>query len=179
MFYVNGRNMTAYNVNDQTLYDIARILGGEKGVEIIKILKKRDDITVEEISQKTEIEINQVRKLLYRFYNHSLVSTRRFRDKETGWFIFQWRLQRELLEAYIQGMKQKILKKLEDRLQYETQHEFYHCGKPKCYKITFETAMDTVFNCPYCEEPLRRVENQPIIDFLEKKIEEIKEELED
>lgn len=168
----------AYRVSDETLYEIAKVLGGDDGVAIIKVLEENEDITVEEISQKTDIQINEVRKLLYKFYNHSLVNSRRFRDKETGWFIFQWRLQPELLEAYVQGMKQKILKKLEARLDYELQHEFYYCGNSTCTKITFEDAMDTVFNCPYCEEPLKRVDNQPIVDFLRKKIDEIKEELE-
>jgi transcription initiation factor TFIIE subunit alpha len=167
------------SVSDDTLYNIARVLGGERGIEIIKVLKENEDITVEDISAKTNIQINDVRKLLYRFYNHSLVTSRRFRDKETGWFIFQWRLQPELVEAYIQGMKHKILKKLEARLEYEASHEFYHCGNPTCPKTTFEVAMETVFRCPYCDEPLRRVDNRPIIEFLEKKIAEIKGDLGD
>ena len=80
-------------VSDETLYGIANVLGGEQGVEVIKVLKDKQDITVEDISAATNIQINDVRKLLYKFYNHSLVTSKRFRDKETGWFIFQWRLQ--------------------------------------------------------------------------------------
>ena len=38
--------------------------------------------------------------------------------------------------------------------------------------------METVFHCPTCNEPLHRIENVQIVEFLEKKIEEIKEELE-
>jgi len=170
---------SAYTVNEETLENIARVLGGEEGVQIIELLSEKDNITVEEIAEETEIQINDVRKLLYRFYNHSLVTNRRFRDKETGWFIFQWSLQPELIEAYVQGTKQKILKKLEARLEYELQHEFYHCGNPQCPNTTFEDAMETVFNCPYCNEPLHRMDNTPVVEFLEKKIEEIKEELED
>ncbi len=166
------------SVSDKTLYTIARVLGGEEGVKIIGALKDNGDVTVEELAAKTEIQMNMVRKLLYKFYNHSLVTSRRFRDKETGWFIFQWRLQPELVEAYVQGMKQKILKKLQTRLEYEQTHEFYHCGNPTCPKTTFETAMETVFHCPYCDEPLRRVENGPIVEFLERKIAEIEGELE-
>jgi transcription initiation factor TFIIE subunit alpha len=170
---------SAYTVNEETLENIARVLGGEEGVQIIELLSEKDNITVEEIAEETEIQINDVRKLLYRFYNHSLVTNRRFRDKETGWFIFQWSLQPELIEAYVQGTKQKILKKLEARLEYELQHEFYHCGNPQCPNTTFEDAMETVFNCPHCNEPLHRMDNTPVVEFLEKKIEEIKEELED
>jgi transcription initiation factor TFIIE subunit alpha len=165
-------------VSDDTLYSIANVLGGEQGVEVIKILKEKQDITVEDISAATNIQINDVRKLLYKFYNHSLVTSKRFRDKETGWFIFQWRLQPELVEAYIHGMKQKILKKLETRLEFERLHEFYYCGNPTCPKTTFEVAMETVFRCPTCGEPLQRLDNVEIVAFLEKKIEEIKGELE-
>jgi transcription initiation factor TFIIE subunit alpha len=165
-------------VSEDTLYSIANVLGGEQGVQVIKALKEKQDITVEDISATTNIQINDVRKILYKFYNHSLVTSKRFRDKETGWFIFQWRLQPELVEAYIHGMKQKILKKLETRLEYESSHEFYHCGNPTCPKTTFEIAMETVFRCPTCEEPLRRIDNGQVVEFLEKKVQEIKEELE-
>jgi transcription initiation factor TFIIE subunit alpha len=169
---------SAYTVNDETLYNIAEVLGGEEGIQIIKVLNEKENITVEELTEITEIQINEVRKLLYRFYNHSLVTNRRFRDKETGWFIFQWRLQPALIEAYVHSIKQKILKKLESKLEYELQHEFYYCGNPECPKTTFEVAMETVFRCPKCNEPLERYDNGHVIEFLEAKIKEIREELE-
>ncbi|KON31587.1 hypothetical protein AC482_00070 [miscellaneous Crenarchaeota group-15 archaeon DG-45] len=164
--------------SDETLLDVARAIGGDDGAEIISILRDAEELTVEELSNKTGIQINNVRKLLYKFYNHSLVTSRRFRDKETGWFIFQWRLQPELIEAFITGMKNKILRKLQARLEYELEHEFYHCGSPKCPRVTFEEAMEAVFHCPLCNEPQRPVDNSAAIGFLEKKISKIEEELE-
>lgn len=166
------------SVSEETLNEIAYILGGEEGVTIINMIKDVEEITVEEIAEKTEIQINTVRKILYKFYNHSLVTSRRFRDKDTGWFIFQWRLQPELVEAFVTGMKSKILKKLKSRIDYELKHEFYHCGNPECPRITFEDAMDTVFNCPVCGNPLKPQNNDAIIDFLEEKIRDIEGELE-
>jgi len=166
------------NVSDETLDQLSFILGGEEGVIIINIIKDVEEITVEELAEKTLIQVNTVRRILYKFYNHSLVTSRRFRDKETGWFIFQWRLQPELIEAFVTGMKQKILRKLQGRLEYELGHQFYHCGKPECPRVTFEDAMDTVFNCPVCGEPLSPLDNEPSIDFLEAKIAEIEGELE-
>ena len=165
------------SVSDETLDQIALILGGEEGVVIINAIKDVEEITVEELAEKTGIQINGVRRILYKFYNHSLVTSRRFRDKETGWFIFQWRLQPELIEAFVTGMKQKILRKLQARLEYELDHEFYHCGNQICPRVTFEDAMDTVFNCPVCGEPLRPVDNEATVAFLERKIAEIEGEL--
>jgi transcription initiation factor TFIIE subunit alpha len=166
------------NVSDETIDQIAFILGGEDGIRIIDVIRNVEEITVEEISEQTDIQINDVRRILYRFYNHSLVTSRRFRDKETGWFIFQWRLQPDLIEAFLTSMKQKILKKLGARLKYELDHEFYHCGTEECPRITFEEAMDTVFNCPVCGKPVKPRDNEKYIDFLEKKVEEIEGELE-
>lgn len=165
------------SVSDETLDQISFILGGEEGVVIINAIREVDEITVEEIAEETEIQINEVRKILYRFYNHSLVTSRRFRDKETGWFIFQWRLQPKLIEAFVKGMKQKILRKLEGRLEYELGHEFYHCGSSSCRRITFEEAMDTVFKCPSCGEAVEPRGNDSYVEFLEGKIEEISGEL--
>jgi len=165
------------SVDDETLLHIARILCGEEGAEIIKLLSSVEEITVEELTEKTGIQINEIRKRLYKLYNHSIVTSRRFRDKETGWFIFQWSLQPELVEAFVQGMKQKILRKLEGRLEHELQHEFYHCGSPECPRITFEEAMETVFHCPICNGSLSHFDNSEAIHFLRNKIKEIEEDL--
>ena len=164
-------------VSDETLMNIARTIGGEEGGEILKVLTDVKEITVYELADKTEIQINTVRRLLHKFYNHSMVTYRRFRDKGTGWFIFQWRLQPELFEALVKGLKQKILGKLQTRLEYELRHVFYRCGSSKCPKITFEEAMETVFHCPLCNDSLKPVDNSTTIRSLKKKIAKIEEEL--
>jgi transcription initiation factor TFIIE subunit alpha len=164
-------------VSDETLMHIARTVGGDEGGEILKVLRDVKEITIYELTDKTGIQINTVRKLLHKFYKHSIVTYRRFRDEDTGWFIFQWKLQLELFEAFIQGLKQKILKKLQTRLEYELRHVFYRCGSSTCPKITFEDAIETVFHCPVCNDSLRPVDNSATIHFLKRKIAKIEEEL--
>jgi transcription initiation factor TFIIE subunit alpha len=164
-------------VDEEKLLEVARIIGGEEGVDLIKALKEEENLTVEEISGRTGIQINIVRRLLYKFYNHRIVASKRFRDPETGWFIFQWRLQPDLVEAFIQGMKKKILKKLRERLEYEQGHDFYHCGSEGCPRLTFGEAMEVVFRCPICGEPLKPFDNTRYISFLKLKIEELEEEM--
>lgn len=46
-----------------------------------------------EIADQTEIRLIMIRKALYRLYDHSLVALKQYRDKETHWFIYHWRLQ--------------------------------------------------------------------------------------
>ena len=74
-------------------------------------------------------------------------------------------------------MKQKILKRLQTRLEHELQHNFYYCGSPECPRVTFEDAMDIVFHCPTCNVSLKSVDNTSTILFLENKIADIEKEV--
>jgi len=165
------------NIDDEVLHAVAKTLGGEEAVTIVKAMSDGKEITVEELALKTRIHVNTVRKVLYKLYNHSLVNSRRFRDSETGWFIFQWSLQQELVEGFVQSMKRKILKKLQDRLDYERNHQFYHCGKPEDPKLSFEQAMEQVFHCPKCGEVVHFYDNHQIVEVLEDRIRRIEGEL--
>jgi len=164
-------------IDDETLIKVAEVFGNEDAVKIMDILKGVDEITDEAIAAKTGIRLNFVRKILYKFYDHSLVGLRRSRDESTGWFIFHWRLQPDQLEGFILNQKRRILEKLENRLRYEKNHDFYYCSTPECERIPFEEAMELVFRCPACSKPLMHYDNDQLIEALNKRIEQLRKEL--
>ena len=164
-------------IDDETLIKIAEVFGNEDAVKIVDVLKGIDEITDEEIATKTGIRLNFVRKILYKLYDHSLVGLRRSRDENTGWFIFHWRLQPDQLEGFVLNRKRRILEKLETRLRYEKNHDFYYCSTPECERIPFEEAMELVFKCPTCNKPLMHYDNNQLIDALNKRIEQLRKEL--
>jgi transcription initiation factor TFIIE subunit alpha len=115
------------NIDDATLMRVAQALGEEDAVRLIDVLKTVDETTDDEIATRTGIRLNSVRKILYKLYDHSLVSLKRTRDPKTGWFIFHWRLQPDQLEGFIQSQKRRVLEKLDTRLAFEKNHDFYYC----------------------------------------------------
>jgi len=163
-------------VDDETLMKVAGLLG-EETVKIIEVLKGVEETTDEEISSQTGIRLNSVRRILYMLYDHSLVALRRSRDKDTGWFIFHWRLQTDQLEGFILNQKRRVLEKLETRLEFEKNHDFYYCSTPGCRRITFEEAMELVFRCPTCNKPLMHFDNAQVVDVLNIKVEQLRKEL--
>jgi len=163
-------------VDDETLMKVANLLG-EETARIIQVLKGVDETTDEEIASKTEIRLNTVRKILYNLYDHSIVALRRSRDPATGWFIFHWRLQPDQVEGFILNHKRRILEKLEIRLQYEKNHDFYYCYTPGCRRIPFEEAMELIFRCPTCNKPLMHFDNDQIVKALANKVEQLRKEL--
>jgi len=160
-------------VDDDTLKKVA-VLFGEDAVRVVETFKGVHEITDNEIADKTLIRLNLVRKELYRFYDHSIVALRRTRDKETGWFIFNWRLQPDQLEGFILNQKRRVLEKLEIRLEYEKSHEFYTCQTPGCKRYPFEQALELLFKCPACNKPMMYLNNDRIVEILTRKIEQIK-----
>jgi len=152
-------------------------LFGEDAVRVVDVLKGVDEITDNEIADQTEIRLNLVRKTLHRLYDHSLVAIRQSRDKETGWFIFHWRLQPDQFGGFIRKQKLYILEKLENRLEHEKSHEFYSCQTPNCKRFTFDDAFGLLFKCPICNKPMMYLNNGLIIEALTRKTEQIKGEL--
>jgi len=166
-----------YFVDDKTFGRIAELFGGEEAVRVVDILKEVNEITDEEIASRTGIRLNNVRKILYKLYDHSLVALRRTRDENTGWFTFHWRLQPDQLEGFILNQKRRILEKLETRLEYEKDHDFYYCYTLGCRRIPFEEAMELFFRCPTCNKPLMHFDNGQIVEALDKKVEQLRKEL--
>lgn len=164
-------------IDDTTLMKVAEALGEEEAVKIIEILKNSDEITDDEIANKTGIRLNNVRKILYKLYDHSLVSLRRTRDPKTGWFIFHWKLQPDQLEGFILSQKRRVFEKLNIRLEYEKNHDFYYCYTPGCKRIPFEEAVELVFKCPACGKPLMHYDNEKIVKVLTQKVEQLRKEL--
>jgi transcription initiation factor TFIIE subunit alpha len=165
------------NIDDATLVKVAGALGEEDAVKLIEILKNSEDITDDEIANKTSIKLNVVRKILYKLYDHSLVSLRRTRDPKTGWFIFHWKLQPDQLEGFILSQKRQVLEKLDMRLSYEKNHDFYYCYTPGCRRIPFEEAVELVFRCPTCGKPLMHFDNGKMLNALSKRVDRLRKEL--
>ena len=149
----------------------------KKQLYLLRTLKGVEEITDDEIANKTGIRLNSVRKILYKLYDHSLVSLRRTRDPKTGWFIFHWKLQPDQLEGFILSQKRRVLEKLNVRLEYEQTHDFYYCGSTECKRVPFEEAVELVFHCSGCGKPLVHFENGVMIERLGEKVEILRKEL--
>ena len=162
---------------DEELIKIANLFGGEEAVTVVKSLKKLGEGTDEIISTDCTIRLNTVRKVLYKLYDHGLVSCTRVRDEKTGWFIFYWRLQPDQLDAFIRSRKKRALDKLKQRLDFERGHNFFVCKTDSEVRVTFEEAMESSFKCAKCGNQLDSSENAGMITVLESKIDKLEAEL--
>lgn len=164
-------------VLDEELMKVARLFGGDDAVTVVNILKKKSEATDEMLANESTVRLNTVRKILYKLYDHGLVSCTRVRDEKTGRFIFYWKLQLDQLDAFIRSRKRRVLEKLRHKLDYETNHSFFICKKCGDVRVTFEEAMESSFRCSKCGGQLESSDNAAVVEFLEKRIKQIEDEL--
>ena len=164
-------------VLDEELMKVARLFGGDDSVTVVNILKKKSEATDEMLANESTVRLNTVRKILYKLYDHGLVSCTRVRDEKTGWFIFYWKLQLDQLDAFIRSRKRRVLEKLRHKVDYETNHSFFICKKCGDVRVTFEEAMESSFRCSKCGGQLESSDNAAVVEFLERRIKQIEDEL--
>jgi len=158
----------------QTLIEVVDDLAGEEVKKVTLVLLNADEETTdEEISEKLDMRLNQVRKSLYKLYDLQLATFRRIRDKSTGWFVYFWTLHPERIDIFVERKQLEVLEKLKTRLIYEESNMFFTCDNPDCPRVTFQNAMDNNFECETCKGRLEAFENDQLIKVLKEKIVEL------
>lgn len=162
---------------NKELLEIARDIGGDEAVEVVKALEKMKEATDEELAEKTGIRVNTVRRILYQLNDHGLADFKRIRDQETGWYYYYWHLETKRLPEIIRARKMAELKRLKEMLEEETSEIYYWCGEEGHPRLTFDEAMEYEFQCPICGKMLMQYDNSRIVEELKKRIEELEIEL--
>ncbi len=160
----------------QTLIEVVDDIAGEEVKQVTLVLLNADgETTDEEISEKLDMRLNQVRKSLYKLYDLPLATFRRIRDKSTGWFVYFWTLHPERIDMFVEKKQQEVLEKLNSRLDYEENNMFFTCNNPECPRVIFQEAMDNNFECEHCGGRLEAFDNEQLITVLKEKIIELEE----
>ena len=122
---------------------------GHDLVPLVVKLKNKKNFSEFKLAEILNQPVNITRNQLYRLLKYNLVSFIRRKDKRKGWYIYYWTFKlKEVKPVYKKLLKEK-LDKLNDRLNRETNNEFFSC-KSKCMRVNFESATDFQFKCQEC-----------------------------
>ncbi len=150
-------------------------LVGEEGLNIVDTMPE-GEVTDEHVAELTEISLNTVRRTLYLLYEHRLAKYRRERDQESGWLTYLWQLCPENFDRALESETRKLLDRLEGRLAYEKNKIFYVCVNG-CARFVFDEASESNFICPFCSGELEYMENEKVVETIEKRIHDLNADL--
>ncbi len=155
------------------LAKIAEVFGGELGRKIVEVLGELGEATDAQIAEYLGVSEGEVRKVIWVLSSEGLIISRKS-VSETGWITFYWVLPLDQIDGIILGLYRRIIERIEEKINYESQNIFYWCGTPGHERYTFAEAADIMFKCAKCGKTLMPFDNAKIISALKWVLGELK-----
>lgn len=165
-------------VIDDMVIGIISEIAGKDAAKVASALLSNAWSTDEKIATITQLRLNDVRKILYDLLDRQLVTYRKIRDENIGWYTYYWAINKDNLEHLALSRKRQALLKLKLRLEYEKSHTFFKCINGCGIRLTFEDAMESYFKCPQCGRQIKECNNLKIVQVLEHKVKMLEKQLE-
>jgi transcription initiation factor TFIIE subunit alpha len=162
-------------ITNGKIYDTVKEVVGEDSLKVVEFLKDKKNISDFKIAEKVKADIHEIRNILYRLYNHNLVTYYRKKDRQKGWYISYWTFNKKRIKDLMIQLHYSKIAKFTERLEVEEANRgnFYLCPNA-CIRVNFENATDHDFKCSECGSILNMQDNDKTILFLQDKIKEIK-----
>ncbi|WP_246983378.1 transcription factor E [Halorientalis marina] len=162
-------------LEDPVIQKYLHELVGPKGMPVAAA-PPDGEVTDEELAEELGLELNDVRRALFILYENDLAKYRRLRDEDSGWLTYLWTFEYDKIPEKLEEEMYRLLDALEEREEYETNNEFYLCEV--CgIRFEFDEAMDFGFECPECGSPVDAMENTGLVDAMDDRIADLRDEL--
>ncbi|RLF12897.1 MAG: transcription factor [Thermoprotei archaeon] len=162
---------------DDIILSIVAQIAGPDAVKVAHVLLSESWLTDEVIASKTLLKLNQVRKILYSLLDNQLMTYKKVRDENSGWYTYYWTLNKDGIEGLALLKKRQVLRKLKERLEFEKGCNLYKCPQCEGVLLSFDEAIETYFRCPSCGQQLETYDNERTVKVLEAKIAKLEKEL--
>lgn len=163
-------------ISQKHIEDIIEEIAGKEGIAVYKVLKNRQNVNEFDIANKLKLTINQIRNRIYKFEKYNLLNSVRKKDRKKGWYIYFFTFNNNEAEKLVIRLRQDKIKKLENLLKREAEHDFYTCPN-QCIRVALENAMENNFMCLECNSLLQPEKKEKNIKKIESEIKQLKEEL--
>jgi len=154
------------DIDIQILAELAEIFTGKTGKQIVYSIAEKKLVGDDKLSSILGMNENEVRRILWKLSDHTIVTTRKEVDSESGWISYYWYLPTSQAKGLLYNIINDLTQKLEKRLEYERNNVFYWCGGKNCPRYTFDESTEFLFKCPICGKPLKPFDNSELIAAL-------------
>lgn len=161
---------------EDLISEVVREVAGDDVIPLVRALKNKKNVSEFKLADAIRQEINLTRNMLYRLYDHNLVSFIRKKDKKKGWYIYYWTFNPKRVKELAQNLKKVKIERLHERLAREKSTNFFTCAN-KCIRLDFDQATEFEYKCPECGEILHQEDNREKIKELEQQIQKLAKEL--
>lgn len=170
--YITQETMRLTN---QLIEEVVAEVAGQDVVELVMLLKNRNNFSEFKLADALKKEINTTRNMLYKLYKYNLVSFTRRKDRKKGWYIYYWSFNNKRIKELFSSLKKSKLRKFKERLDRENQTFFFICPNG-CMRLDFDQATDFEFKCPECGNIMQQQDNEKTISNIKEQIKRLEKE---
>ena len=142
---------------------------GTEVVPVTKLLSKYEEISEIKLADHLKVEVNEARRSLYKLYQENVVTFKKKKDHEHGWYTYYWSFNYQRISGMLKKTMDNRLKVLNNRLNMEKGTQYYAC----CLRLDITTAMAYNFKCPECGSVMNLEDNYNKITTLKENIKNI------
>lgn len=157
---------------DGLIEDLLKEIAGSDTIPLLNYIKGKINVSEFKIAEKLEINVNQVRNMLYRLGQYNLVSSLRKKDKKKGWYIYYWTFHDKEARSLVVSFKKKKIESLKNLFEEESRIIYFTCPNGHV-TMDFEDAMEYQFKCRECGKLLREEDKKKKLDGIKKKINDL------
>lgn len=161
-------------LTNKKIHEIIGEIAGDSAVKIIQYLRDKKNISEFIIAEKTKLDMQTTRNLLYKLNNHNIATYIRKKDRKKGWYISYWTFQRRKVKELIKRLKMEKIERLKEQLRKEESYKdnFYICPRA-CARLDFDSATELSFKCPECGSILNHQQNERTINNIKEKLKDL------
>ncbi len=161
---------------EQELDTIIKEVIGNDAVALVQYIRNKLSISEFTIAEVLNLNVNQVRNILYRLNNYGLVSFTRKKDKKKGWYIYYWVFSIDKAKELLLNVKHKQLESLKAQLSKLEKEHYFLCPN-SCQTLTFEHALEHQFKCTECGLLLQHSDTEKESKKIKEQITQLEDEL--
>ncbi len=157
--------------NRSTMNKVMKEVFGQDVLPVTAMLNNCEEISEIKLADQLKIEVNEARRTLYKLYQENLVTFKKKKDLEHGWYTYYWSFNHQRIGSMLQKTMNSRLEILRNRLEAEKENQYFSC----CLRMDITTAMAYNFKCPECGSVMKHEDNRERIVKLKENIRDIKD----
>lgn len=146
---------------------------GEDVLPVTLLLNDNEELSEIKLASLLKIEVNETRRILYKLHHNNLVTFKKKKDEESGWYTYYWKLNDKRMNSMCENVSKYAMEKVKRLLKKEKANQFFVCGD-KCVRLDQNAALTFNFKCPECGQVLKLEDNSQRIASLRTTLIEMK-----
>jgi transcription initiation factor TFIIE subunit alpha len=153
-------------------------IAGPLAPDIIKLFTVNDTYISEEISDKLNEKITNIRSTLNSLHYRGIACYKKTKNKDNNLFEFHWNIKFKKIIEIIIEQEMEQFNKIEQELKDKKDRDYFYCPN-KCLEVPFEIAAAYNFKCPNCNNNLEIINRKNKIMSLKRKRTKIKKNIDE